>query len=39
MNNSLKTRQELRARYLERGNEHHLLSSEAQSYGCAVADL
>jgi pimeloyl-ACP methyl ester carboxylesterase len=39
MNNSLKARQELRARYLERGSEHHRLSSNTQSYGRTVADL
>jgi len=39
MNNSLEARQELRARYLERGSEHHRLSSNIQSYGRAVADL
>jgi pimeloyl-ACP methyl ester carboxylesterase len=39
MNNSLKTRQELRALYLERGSEPHRLSSNTQSYGRAVADL
>jgi hypothetical protein len=38
MSNSLKARQELRGLYLERGSERHRLSSNTQSYGCAVAD-